>query len=344
MSSAAEPCDVCGASSTLEPWLEVSLCGVYDRFIHRCRACGFRQVRPRLTAHELSRLYPADYFDATATVGYGDYAREAQRRARDAYFLTKRLRRQTSAGRVLEIGCALGFLLAPLKRAGWDVDGVDASAFATYYARTRFGLRITCGTLEASRFPDAAFDLVVQKDLLEHVSRPREHLLETRRIMRPGGEVWLITPNGEANLRPLQSRGGTDGEQLPLLDQGHLSFFAEAHLRRLFRECGFSCKRARVIGVRRGLRALGYLPGQRRFARLAGRTTETPAAPAPDPRSDDQRFEPLAARIDADVARRRRQLREWIPYFHYHRLAKRLDALPASSGLGYDFEFWLTAR
>ncbi len=245
---------------------------------------------------------------------------------------------------MLEVGCALGFLLAKLKRAGWVVDGVDASAFAAYYARTRFELQVTCGTLEDARFPDKAFDLVVQKDLLEHVSRPREHLLETRRIMRPGGEVWLIVPNGEANLRPLLAEGYISSERLPLLDQGHLSFFTEAHLRRLFSECGFECRRARVIGVRRGLRALGYFGGQRRFARFVDRATQAPGAAGPGRGLTDQPFESLAARINTDVVRYYRGFREWIPYYHYHRFMKWLDTLPASSALGYDFEFWLTTR
>ena len=288
-------------------------------------------------------MYSDAYFDSAAAFGYGDYARETQRRAREAYFLARRLKYTAPSRRVLEVGCALGFLLAPLAREGWDVRGVDASAFAAYYARTRFNLSVTCGTLKDARFPDNSFDLVIQKDLLEHVSHPRQHLLETVRIMRPGAELWLITPNGEANLRPLEALRLTVGDgdlgRLPLLDQGHLSFFAESHLLRLFDQCGLECVSARTIGVRRGLRALGYLPGQRVFARLGPRTT----APTPtlDLRPDYDRFESLSARIDAEVARRHRRIRTWMPYYYYRRLLKRLDTLPAWSGLGYDFEFWL---
>ena len=339
----ADPCDVCGASDRFRPWLQVGLGGVYDRWVHRCDTCGFRQVRPRLTSRELSALYPEGYFDASADVGYGDYSREAQRRARDAYFLMSRLPPRRPF-RVLEVGCALGFLLAPLRDAGLDVAGVDASPFAAYYASTRYGLDVVTGTLEDAAWPDASFDLVIQKDLLEHVSHPRRHLLETHRILRPGGAVWLITPNGEANLRPLLTVARTDGDgPLPLLDQGHLSFFDARHLDTLFAACGFQCERARGIGVRRGLRALGCLPGQRRFARtVAPVGAPAPTGPERDPGDDDvDRFEPLAARIDAEIVRRHSGLREWAPYRHYHRLMKRLDSLPVGLGVAYDFEFWL---
>ncbi len=326
--------------------MEVSLCGATDRWIHQCEACGFRQVRPRLTRAELPALYPAEYFDAEEGVGYADYAREAQRRTREAYFLRRELQRFGDDPRVLEVGCALGFLLAGLRDAGCRVKGVDASPFAAYYARTRLGLPVTCGTLEDAALPDATFDVVVQKDLLEHTLRPRQHLLETARVMREGAELRLITPNGEANLRPLCRQGGdpaqTAQDELPLLDQGHLSFFSLAHLRRLFAACGFTVVSAREIGVRRGLRALGWLPGGRRFARRALRMASAP----PDTTSDrnEGQFSARANRIEAAVRRHQTPLRRWPPYYHLHRLGKRCDMLPAGFEVGYDFEFLLRKR
>ena len=343
-----DPCDVCGGL-TCEPWMEVSLCGLSERWVHQCGACGFRQVRPRLTPPELAALYPAEYFDAADEIGYGDYAREAQRRVRDAYFLSRGLRRHGAAVRVLEVGCALGFLLAALREAGCQVEGVDASPFAVFYAQSCLDLSVTCGTLEAACFPDATFDLVVQKDLLEHTIHPREHLLETARVMRRGAELRLITPNGEANLRPLRrggSRGGLDAEpMLPLLDQGHLSFFSLSHLRRLFAECGFDTLVAREIGVRRGLRALGWLPAGGRSARWTARG-QTASISSPEPRKDggDEQFAARAERIAAAVRARQTWFKRWPPYYYLHRLGKRFDMLPAGPEVGYDFEFVLRKR
>ena len=238
--------------------------------------------------------------------------------------------------RVLEVGCALGFLLAALRDAGYRVNGVDASAFAAFYAQSRFDLPVACGTLETAGFDDATFDLVVQKDLLEHVGDPRTHLVETSRVMRPGAELWLVTPNGEANLRPLASQASASDLEVPLLSQGHLSFFSERHLRTLFSECGFEVTSARTIGVRRGLRALGWLPGQRRFADRVARGAVASAIT-----HDAGGHESLARLIDKDVVSRRRWIRGWPPYFWIHRLSKRLDTLPATTGVGYDFEYWL---
>jgi SAM-dependent methyltransferase len=197
-----EPCDICGATR-MRSFLDVSLLGTRPASVYRCDACGFRQIRPRLTAQEIKALYPSDYFDSASPIGYADYAREFQRRQREAYFLTRWLKRLGPKGRLLEVGCALGFLLAGLKRSEWHLDGVDASEFAAFYARSRYDLDVTCATLEEAAFPDDTFDVVIQKDLLEHVANPRRHLDETRRLLRPGGWLRLVTPSGEANLRPL---------------------------------------------------------------------------------------------------------------------------------------------
>ncbi len=162
-------------------------------------------------------------------------------------------------------------------------------------------------------------------------------------MLRSGGWLRLVTPNGEANLRPLlaastgsRARAGV----LPVLDQGHLSFFGRRHLQRLFDECGFRCRRMRMVGILRGLTALGRLPGQRRFVRhtLPTRLAQAATRPAGAASDVESRFRQLAEHIDHDIARRHSRLRSWTPYYYYHRAMKRLDSLPAWCEVGYDFD------
>ena len=336
----SEPCDICGRAE-MRRLLEVCLIGERSAWVHCCGACGFRQVRPRLTNHDIRQLYPSDYFDAESPVGYADYAREFQRRQREAYFLRKWLGQLGSSGRLLEVGCALGFLLAGLRCSGWQLAGVDASAFAAHYASTRYDLDVTCATLEELALPDGAFDVVVQKDLLEHVADPRHHLNETCRVLRSGGWLRLVTPNGEANLRPLFGASGAPPGTLPVLDQGHLSFFGRRHLLRLFDECGFRCCRMKTIGIRRGLTALGCLPGQARFVRHVPNRKQ--GEPMLEPEGVGRlgpasRYRELAERIDREIERHQSRLKGWVPYYYYHRALKQLDALPAWCEVGYDFD------
>ena len=208
------------------------------------------------------------------------------------------------------------------------------------------------GTLEDAAFAPASFDYVVQKDLLEHVTHPRRHLQETLRILRPGGRLRLITPHGEADVRLLQRAATAAGQdELPLLGQGHLSFFTRPQLIRMLEETGFRLLRIRAIGLRRGLRALGVVPGWRSRAPLASRASlaadaasgasgasrEAVSDAEPDAHADEE----TAARVDAEIARRHRAVRGWRPYWRYRRALKWFDALPPPFDIGQDFELLL---
>ena len=358
-----EPCDVCGARDRMTPRLEVGLVGLGPAWIHRCAGCGFRQIRPRPRPADLAALYGEDYFDPDVRSGFREYAAQRQRYEREAYFLARTLRRMASRGRLLEVGSGLGFLLHALARAsGWEVEGVELSPFGARYARERFGLTVRRGTLEEVRLPSGRFDFVVQKDLLEHVGHPRRLLEETGRVMRPGARLWLITPNGEADVRPLAAASGSGADVLPVLDQGHLSFFTRAQLLRLAAEAGFRCVRLRAIGARRGLRALGWLPGRGARAPVmtrrelaatvrtgagggvgvgAARGGGVGAARGGGASAEDDAYRTLAEVLDRETARRHRRVRGWTPYYHYRRWMKGIDALAASLTAGRDFDLLL---
>ncbi len=338
-----EPCDVCGAMGSMAPLIDACLPGVGLARVHLCARCGFRQVRPRLDRPDLDVLYGSSYFDASPAHGFAGYARQRQRYDRDAFFLAHELRAlRPAGGRLLEVGSALGFLLASLARhSNWRVEGVEVSRFGAWYARDRFGARVHHGTLEDAAFTPGTFDYVVQKDLLEHVTHPRRHLAETCRVMRPGGRLRLITPNGEADVRPLRRAAAKAGPgQTPFLGQGHLSFFTRVHLCRLLEETGFRVLRIRAIGLRPGIRALGLIPGWRSRAPFAAHGRH--ADPAPDSvdaaRLDDAA---AAAYIDAEIARRHNPIRDWRPYWYYRRALRWLSALPPPVDVGQDFDLLL---
>ena len=346
----SETCDICNAPDSMHPLLEMSLLGITAAWVQQCESCGFRQIRPRLTRETLSLIYPGEYFDSAGTIGYSDFSRQEQRYQRLAYFLAKKMRRLLPPeAKLLEIGCALGFLLHGLERyTSWNIQGLDISSFASFFAAKMYGMHVACGTLQEVRFPDSNFDFIIQKDLLEHVPHPRMHMLETNRVLKKGGYLWLITPNGEANIRPLQRaahkihKTGTDA--LPLLGQGHLSFFSKNHLTRLFSETGFDCISMRNISIRRGFRALGFLPGgNRSFSTILRKDISMPA-PGNQPAIDQDRYQRLYEQIAQDINRHYNPIRSRILYFYYRRLLQSTGRLPGWATLGLDFEFLLRKR
>ncbi|MFI5350626.1 MAG: methyltransferase domain-containing protein [Elusimicrobiota bacterium] len=100
---------------------------------------------------------------------------------------------------VLDAGCGNGLFGRYFKeKTGCRLVGVDASPYALDEAR-RAGYDEThlCAKLgeEPLPFPDASFDFVLCKDVLEHLLMPLELLTELRRVLRPGGKLLCHVPN-----------------------------------------------------------------------------------------------------------------------------------------------------
>ena len=85
--------------------------------------------------------------------------------------------RTLSPGRVLDVGCGLGFFLSGLDPA-WERHGVELSAFAAEHASQVAQVHV--GTLDSAGYPDQHFDLVIAHHVIEHVADPGALLLEMR--------------------------------------------------------------------------------------------------------------------------------------------------------------------
>ncbi|HVN28612.1 MAG TPA: class I SAM-dependent methyltransferase, partial [Candidatus Binataceae bacterium] len=139
-----------------------------------------------------------------------------------------------SRGRLLDVGCGSGDLLARMESLGWEAQGIDLDPIAVAAAR-RKGLEVHRGALDRRNFPDAHFDAVVMSHLIEHVHQPIELLAHARRVLRPGGRLVIATPNAESlGHRMLR-------ERWPLLDPPrHLQIFTPPVLESMARKAGFA--------------------------------------------------------------------------------------------------------
>ena len=97
-------------------------------------------------------------------------------------------------GRVLDVGCGNGEFLVRMKAYGWDVAGVDFDSAAVESAK-RIGMDVRLGTLEQVDFRPDSFDAITLNHVIEHLHDPVETLRQCRRVLKPGGTVWINTPN-----------------------------------------------------------------------------------------------------------------------------------------------------
>ncbi len=100
---------------------------------------------------------------------------------------------QSSAKRVLEVGCGTGRWLAELQPLVRQIYGVDLSLGMLQQARQRpEPVFLACGHANALPFADATFDLLFCVNAFHHFSDPRSFIVEARRLLRPGGALTII--------------------------------------------------------------------------------------------------------------------------------------------------------
>ena len=297
-------CTLCGADDA-EPVLvgRDRLLDRHDEFhLVRCRACGLHYIDPRPTVDELPYHYSGDYAPHRTDGGNkqrsGLRLRMHERRERNERRVLQRfygwpgdgapgrlallplyLRfrshwkshwkriRCRGEGRILDVGCGAGARLHFFHENGWQATGIDIGEDAARHARETLGLNVITGDLLEHRFDDASFDVVTMWEVLEHLTRPIDTLREIHRILRPGGELVLSTPNADsAPARWFRERWFS--MDLPR----HLCLFSPATARRALEDAGFEAIEVSFdrsgLGVSRSLDYVEREAGSKRAKRL----------------------------------------------------------------------------
>jgi 2-polyprenyl-3-methyl-5-hydroxy-6-metoxy-1,4-benzoquinol methylase len=200
--------------------------------------------------------------------------------------------------RVLDVGCATGYLAKALAERGCTVSGVEYDAAAAEEARPHLA-RLVIGDLEtmdlAEAFGDDRFDVIVFGDVLEHLKDPLPVLRAAKALLADRGSVVASIPNvAHGSVRLALLAGRFDYQELGLLDSTHVRFFTRSSVEDLFREAGMV-----PIDVRRTTAGFFDTPVPVREDEFAPDVVDTVLA---DPESATYQFVLRAVPDDADAA------------------------------------------
>lgn len=100
-----------------------------------------------------------------------------------------------NGGKILDAGCGPGFFLAEID-SHWEKYGVEISDVNLDYIKENFE-DIICkrSELENIPFENSFFDFIYCFQVLEHVADPKRIVHEFSRVLKPGGEIIISTPN-----------------------------------------------------------------------------------------------------------------------------------------------------
>ncbi len=137
-------------------------------------------------------------------------------------------------GRLLDVGCASGAFLLTASTCGWLVTGVDPDPKCVANAQA-LGLNVYQGGVEIFERKAEIFDVITISHVIEHVHEPSDTLADIYRLLKPGGQLWLETPNIES-IGHNYFRSNWRGLEPPR----HLVVFSPKALRGALIKAGFS--------------------------------------------------------------------------------------------------------
>jgi len=210
--------------------------------IARCKNCALWFVNPQPTVEELKQFY--------ATYDDGDQWRNMEehfnRGVRKAILRTKR------RGAILDVGCGSGNFLRCMKEAGFSAFGIEPSGTGSEYARAEHGIDIYHGMIEDYLTLNSGrrFDVITLLNVLEHLTRPAQTLLQLDQLLASDGVLAIVVPDARfhdivGRVRRLfgipdpfwieRPKSFLSGFKLP----DHLCSFQPDSITSLLRRCGF---------------------------------------------------------------------------------------------------------
>jgi len=251
-----EPCGICGAMSC-EQVAESDYWDLERTRLVKCTTCESMQIDPKLPdaavqtgCLALYRLQQSGETSASRKRGFFRAFRKGV-----ALGFTLKLSRIDPV-RVLEVGSGDGYFLKGIqyvfpKAKFTCLDIVDEILDAT---STVHGFESLCTSVEnVSIKPRQKFDLVIARDILEHVNEPRRVLENLADLLVPGGYLYFITPNGKQDGWQLFFRWKKHKVAGELLIN-HVNYFDPMSLRNKLEKLGFILKKYYIYDLKQFFR------------------------------------------------------------------------------------------
>ena len=209
---------------------------------------GYWRVKSPPTPEDLAAYYAKRYYQEARGSYELSYNAEELHHIKNKIALRWSLasKGQPASGRLLDVGCGEGFVLAHGAKAGWSVRGIDfsdaglrgqnpdlLSSLVTGDLFTSLQNEIDCG---------ARYEVVWLQNVLEHVIDPVTLLRQLKGLTAPGGRLVVTVPNDFSRLQHVALTSGRIDRSFWVALPDHLSYFSADSLRRVSARTGWTCR------------------------------------------------------------------------------------------------------
>lgn len=181
-------CTICASNSTL--YMTQG-----EHPIYVCESCGHMFALPVGDDH-VEDVYGDDYFFGGGD-GYPNYLEEQQLLVKRGHYYAKKLNKYGTPGRILDVGCAAGFLLKGFSDHGWEGTGIEPNPAMVEFGKQELALDLRQGTLETFQDQEP-FDLVSMIQVIAHLNDVPGAFKVLQQIIKPGGLLLVETWNQQS--------------------------------------------------------------------------------------------------------------------------------------------------
>lgn len=208
---------------------------------------GFVSTTPLPTTEELQKFYAETYYQApvssTYQQSYDELELEYKRTKCNALIHALKSLSQGSGKNFLDVGAGEGFLLNAAHESGFQVTGLDFSAFGVNKFFPHLSERHRSGdifrSLEQLAAEKKKFSVCTSTNVLEHVLDPGLFLKSIRNVLDADGILAITVPNDYSDIQQLAIDEEMIDREFWFVPPHHLHFFNTRNILVFLQECGF---------------------------------------------------------------------------------------------------------
>lgn len=193
---------------------------------------GFLQVSPLPSQEEVNDYYEKSYYQETLSNTYqSSYSKPEllyinNKIAQRAAIVLDKIKH---SGKLLDVGCGEGFVLAFFKKLGWSVEGIDFSDFGLLNLNPSLINEFEKGDiyeiLDTKLMSQNKYDVIWLGNVLEHVLDPVNLLKKLKMLLANNGMLVITVPNDASKYQELLFKEGYVDKNWWIMAPDHISYF-----------------------------------------------------------------------------------------------------------------------
>lgn len=161
--------------------------------ILECRKCRHRFTEVKDLENHVEQVYSDEYFFEGKT-GYPNYLKQKELLYSYGKRYAKIISEYVKPGKLLDTGCAAGFILKGFEDQGWKGHGIEPNETMVRYGRDELNLNITTGSLETFESSEK-FDLINIIQVIGHFYDLNKAILKLDDLLNENGVVLVESWN-----------------------------------------------------------------------------------------------------------------------------------------------------